>query len=114
MKGLTPRPSYGEIVSLAFNLRMKYYRVTIQMKPLQQYFHMVRVVPTFESADEVLTCYHSNETLLAERFPNVFMVIFFFRDFTERNFNVFVNVFLGHLLIGVKRANLSGDKLREH
>ena len=80
------------------------------MKPLQQYFHMVRVVPTFESADEVLTCYHSNETFLVERFHgNIF-----YRDFTERNFNVFVNFFLGHHLIGVERDNLNGDKLREH
>ena len=39
---------------------------TIQMKPLQQYFHMVLfiyyVVQTFESVDEILCCYHSNET----------------------------------------------------
>ena len=82
MKGLTPRPSYGEIVSLAFNLRMKYYRVTIQMKPLQQYFRMVRVVPTFKSMDEVLTCYHSNETFLAERFHgNIFLQRFYREKF---------------------------------
>ena len=45
---------------------MKSYGVTIQMKPLQQYFHMVLfiyyVVLTFESVDEILWCYHSNET----------------------------------------------------
>ena len=45
---------------------MKSYCVTIQMKPLQQYFHMVLlvlyVVLTFESVDELLWCYHSNET----------------------------------------------------
>ena len=45
---------------------MKSYDVTIQMKPLQQYFHMVLfiqyVVLTFESVDEILWCYHSNET----------------------------------------------------
>ena len=45
---------------------MKSYGVTIQMKPLQQYFHMVLfikyVVLTFESVDEMLWCYHSNET----------------------------------------------------
>ena len=45
---------------------MKFYGVTIQMKPLQQYFHMVLfvliVVLTFESADEILWCDHSNET----------------------------------------------------
>ena len=45
---------------------MKSCGVTIQMKPLQQYFHMVLfvlyVVVTFESLDEMLWCYHSNET----------------------------------------------------
>ena len=45
---------------------MKSHGVTIQMKPLQQYFHMVLfieyVVLTFESVDEILWCYHSNET----------------------------------------------------
>ena len=45
---------------------MKSYGVTIQMKPLQQIFHMVLfiyyVVLTFESVDEILWCYHSNET----------------------------------------------------
>ena len=37
---------------------MKSYGVTIQMKPLQQYFHMVLfvlyVVLTFESVNEIL------------------------------------------------------------
>ena len=45
---------------------MKSYGVTVQMKPLQQYFHMVLfiqyVVLTFESVDEILWCYLSNET----------------------------------------------------
>ena len=45
---------------------MKSYGVTIQMKPLQQYFHMVLFiwcgVLTFESVDEILWCDHSNET----------------------------------------------------
>ena len=45
---------------------MKSYGVTIQMKPLQQYFKMVLfiqyVVLTFESVDEILWCDHSNET----------------------------------------------------
>ena len=49
---------------------MKYYGVTFQMKPLQQYFHPVLfiqyVVLTFESVDEILWCYLSNETSLAE------------------------------------------------
>ena len=50
---------------------MKSYGVTIQMKPLQQYFHMVLfiqyVVLTFESVDEILCCYLSNETSLTVR-----------------------------------------------
>jgi len=39
---------------------MKSYSVTIQMKPLQQYFHVVlfivlyKMVLTFESVDEIL------------------------------------------------------------
>ena len=45
---------------------MKSYGVMIQMKPLQQYFHMLLfvmyVVLTFESVDEILWCYHSNES----------------------------------------------------
>ena len=45
---------------------MKSSGVTIQMKPLQQYFHMALfiwyVVLTFETVDEILRCYHSNET----------------------------------------------------
>ena len=48
---------------------MKPYGVTIQMKPLQQCFHMVLFIQyavlTFESVDEILSCYHSNETILA-------------------------------------------------
>ena len=45
---------------------MKSYGVTIQVKPLQQFFHMLLfvlyVVLTFESVDEILWCDHSNET----------------------------------------------------
>ena len=45
---------------------MKSYGVTIQMKPVQQYFHMVLfiqyLVLTFESVDEIPWCDHSNET----------------------------------------------------
>jgi len=48
---------------------MKSYGVTIQMKPLQQYFHMVLfilyVVLTFESVDKILWYYYSNEISLA-------------------------------------------------
>ena len=40
--------------------------VTNQMRPLQQYFHkelfILYVVVTFGSVDEILWCYHSNET----------------------------------------------------
>ena len=48
----------------------EFYDVTILMKPLQQYFHVVLcilyVVLTFESVDEILWCHHSNEISLAE------------------------------------------------
>ena len=50
---------------------MKCYCVTIQMKPLQQYFHMaifvLYAVLTLESVDEILLCDHSNETSSAVR-----------------------------------------------
>ena len=47
---------------------MKFYGVTIQMKATEQYFSVVpfimlyKVVLTFESADEILKCEHSNES----------------------------------------------------
>ena len=47
---------------------MKSYSVTIQMKATEQYFPVVlfimpyQVVLTFESADEILWCDHSNES----------------------------------------------------
>ena len=45
---------------------MNSYGVVIQLKPVQQYFHMVLfvlyVVLIFESVDGLLWCYHSNET----------------------------------------------------
>ena len=41
---------------------MKSYGVTIQMKPLQQYFHVILLKLTFDSVDEILWCYHSSET----------------------------------------------------
>ena len=50
---------------------MKFYCVTIQMKATEQYFPVVlfimlyKVVPTFESVDEILWCYHSNESYWA-------------------------------------------------
>ena len=46
---------------------MKSYGVTIQMKATEQYFPVVlfimlyKVALTFESVDEILWCYHSNE-----------------------------------------------------
>ena len=49
---------------------MKSYGVTIQMKTTERYFPVVlfimlyKVIPTFESADEILKCDHSNETFL--------------------------------------------------
>ena len=51
---------------------MKSYGVTIQMKATEQYFTVVlfvmlyKVVPSFESVDEIPWCDHSNETFLAK------------------------------------------------
>ena len=62
---------------------MKSSGVTIQMKPLQQYFHMVLlvlfVVLTFESVDEILWCYLSNETSLAELLHSTSQCLGFFK-----------------------------------
>ena len=50
------------------SLWKKSLSVTIQMKATEQYFPVVlfnmlyKVVLTFESVDEVLKCYHSNES----------------------------------------------------
>ena len=50
-----------------------------EMKPLQQYFHMVLFIQyvlllTFESVDEILWCYHSNETSLTVLSPgNIYL-----------------------------------------
>ena len=47
---------------------MKPLSVTIQMKAIEQYFHMIlfimlyKVVLTFKSVDETLVCDHSNES----------------------------------------------------
>jgi len=46
---------------------MKHWCVTIQMKAIEQYFHVVpfillyKVVLTFNSVDKILACDHSNE-----------------------------------------------------
>ena len=58
------------------------------MKPLQQYFHMVLfiwyIVLTFESVDEIPSCYHSNETsgrIFAEYyFVHVFLYIGYYLE----------------------------------
>ena len=61
---------------------MKSYGQTIQMRPLQQYFHMVLfieyVVLTFEFVDEILWCYHSNETSFAVLSHGTIYFIYFF------------------------------------
>ena len=50
---------------------MKPESVTIQMKAIEKYFHVVlfimlyKVVLKFESVDETLKCDHSNESYLA-------------------------------------------------
>ena len=50
---------------------MKSYRVTIQMKATEPYFHLVlfimlyKVVLAFKSVDEILKCDHSNESYRA-------------------------------------------------
>ena len=51
------------------------------MKPLQQYFHMVLfiwyIVLTFESVDEIPSCYHSNETSLVEFLQSTILFMYF-------------------------------------
>ena len=62
---------------------MKSYGVTIQMKPFQQYFHMVPfisyVVPTFKCVDEILLCYHSTETSFADLLHNTICFLGFYK-----------------------------------
>ena len=73
---------------------MKSYGVTIQMNPLQRYFHMVLfieyVVLTFKSVDEILRCYHSNETSLTDLLHTTFHCFKFYKKKFE--------FFLGSLL----------------
>ena len=58
------------------------------MKPLEQYFHMVlfiqSAVLTFESVDEILWCYYSNENSLVENWHGVILL---------KRFGIFVNLF---------------------
>ena len=55
---------------------MKSFGVTIQMKPLQQYFHMMLfvlyIVVTFESADEILWYYKFKRNLFGSTFTKTF------------------------------------------
>ena len=50
------------------SLRIKPYNATIQMKGIEQYFHVVlnimlyKLVLAFKSVDETLVCDHSNES----------------------------------------------------
>ena len=56
-----------KVVPTFLSLWMKPLCVTIQMKAIEQYFHVVlfimlyKVVPKFESVDETLVCDNSNE-----------------------------------------------------
>ena len=56
---------------VAKDLWMKPYCVTIQMKAIEQYFHLVlyimlyKVVLTFKCVDETLVCDHLNESYWA-------------------------------------------------
>ena len=76
--------------AVVLSLWMKSYGVTIQMKPLQQYFHMVLfvqyVVLTFESVDEILWCDHLN-ILFSQYFR---MVLFVFQHSKKSNLQNFV------------------------
>ena len=75
------------------SLWMKSYCVTIQMKPLQQYFHMVlfvlNVVLTLESVDEILLCDHSHETSSAVRSQGTTC----FTTFSKMEFRTVVQIF---------------------
>ena len=66
---------------------MKCCGVTIQMKPLQQYFHMVLQylsnVSNFESVDEIVLCDHSNQLL---------QQYFHMRLFSFRYFSLFLGI----------------------
>ena len=73
---------------------MKYYGVTFQMKPLQQYFHSVLfiqyVVLTFESVDEILWSYLSNETSLAELLQSTSQCL----GFLKKEMSVIIYLFI--------------------
>ena len=58
---------------------MESYDVTVQIKPLQQYFHgvlfMQYVVLTFESVDEILWCYTTQMKHLQQYFLMVLSIL---------------------------------------
>ena len=58
---------------------MKSYGVTIQMKPIQQYFYTVLfdlyVVLSCESVHEILWCDYSNETSLSSTFTWCYLLV---------------------------------------
>ena len=53
---------------LTFASVAEFWNVTIQMKAIEQYFHVVlfimlyKVILTFKSVEETLVCDHSNES----------------------------------------------------
>ena len=77
---------------------MKSYVVTIQMKPLQQNCHVVLffkyVVLTFETVNEILCCYHSNETYLAV----LCIVLFILGILEEKKLEFFSEFYLWSLV----------------
>ena len=60
----TASTSQSRLVYMRLQTEFYALSVTLQMKPLQQYFRMVLFVVcailTLESVDEILWCYHSN------------------------------------------------------
>ena len=62
---------------------MKSYGVTIQMKPLQQYFHTVLyfyyVVLTFPAVDQILWCNQAKKVVLSIMVPYIKYAVRFFQ-----------------------------------
>ena len=68
-------------------MSIKLWSVTIQMKAAEQYFPVVlfimlyKVVLTFESVDETLTCDHSNQiSVLFEKEMGTFSLVSIFKQ----------------------------------
>ena len=74
--------------------------VTIQKKPLHRYFHfhvipfIQKVVITFGSLDEILQCYHSNETVL----PQLLRITIYILTFYKKKFRILLTFLLWSLL----------------